>query len=258
MEAANFIPHHNERAAAMMMSGNFDGACRLLRQTMRILRANEVQQDMEKLPPTPQSQRNPEPKEQAPSCSQEFRDGEGKRLLLMPLCIDTAQDRFSPNNAFRIHGSVFLLPPSGSRHSLSNHESAIVVLYNMGLALHCRGMLRAQHQSLESAQECYRLALSLLPPRSVQSTTTPTCGSCTATGKAGAWWNLLYMSAWANLGHIASHFSNQEEVQLCHAQFMELLVQDQGNLSMEDLAFFCQVAFQVEVSGVIPTLAAAA
>lgn len=218
---------HVEIATAAMIRGDFEGASRLLRESLDVLRAFELHTDQVR---EMAQERQVTPSFVAPT--------EGRISLLTPGEVE-GDDAFSPNNALGRIKTAFLLPPLSA--SMENNHVGIVLLYNMGLALHCQGMLKAKHSMLLSAKKFYKSTLSLL----------------TSSLLMDDWWKVLYMSALTNLGNIASHFLDYEEVSICRRRVLQCMDQGQSGIPSEDWLFFSHVVFEAcEFVG--PSMAAAA
>ena len=220
-----------EIATAAMIRGDFEGASRLLRESLDVFRAIDLH--------TNQVREMAQERPVAPSV---VASTKGRISLLTPGEVEDG-DAFSPNNAIGRIKTAFLLPPLSA--SLENHHVGIVLLYNMGLALHCQGMLKAKHSMLRSAKKFYKLTLSLLTSSLVMDS------------EWGDWWKVLCMSALTNLGNIASHFLDYEEMSICCRRVLQCMDQGQSGIPSEEWLFFSQVVFEVcEFVG--PSMAAAA
>ena len=143
----------------------------------------------------------------------------------------------SPNNAFHVFMKAFVIPESETRFD----GIAIILMYNFGLVLQRRGVMRGNREELKKAKNIYRMATALLQQTEDRGRTV---------GQA------LAMSLWNNLGYLYSHFLNFDKVHESREKIREYLARENG-LSVEDLLFFRQTVLFLDNCD-IASLAAAA
>ena len=143
---------------------------------------------------------------------------------------DLQDDEASPNNVFRIYTNAFI-----SDQGMSDaDEAAMMLLYNFALAWQLRGVSEGKAAYLRKALKVYGLLLNMFETRNNE------CG--------GPGWKLLKLALWTNVGHIHAHHVRFEDAKECTNRLRELLFQS-FDLPMEDLLFFNQAVFHMDMQG---------
>lgn len=165
----------------------------------------------------------------------------------------------SPDNAFSVYRSAFVLPLSSSC-AISSDDLATVLLFNLAMTLQIQGIVQGKNLFLRKALKTYQSVANMLE-------TSPHVGVVLEQRQniANVGWKVFAMALFNNMGHICSHFLLQDEASECINRLRYLV----GSLTTStyghdhedhgDLAIFHQTLLHVEIlSAVGGKLAAAA
>jgi hypothetical protein len=193
----------NDIAASIFGRGEVCRAAGIFQQVLRMLRA-ELGEDE--------------------AVYQQVQDEGDPRTFLLESSFEDRCLAFSPDNPFPLYPCAFNLPASSLN---SKVEMTAILVYNLGLALHCQGVLQAKGLLLQSALKCYKVSISFMPAE-----------------RSGTF-ALLYLAACTNQGHIYGHGFIHSEMMLCKDRILEQ-IHEETWMDSGDQAFFCRVVFDVE------------
>lgn len=177
MEAEmNAVRQLNNTAVANLAAGNLDTAVSLLHLALEDLREDLGQRAL--------------------------AGGSVARSILNPTTVQLHPSLckfdfcFSPNSAFYVYKKAFSIPET----EMDADGIAIILIYNYGLALQRRGLLRGEDLSLRKAKKMYAMSLDLAELMEHN-------------GRGLS--QVLAMALCNNLGHLHSHFLETAEVRQC-------------------------------------------
>eukprot|EP00977_Amphora_coffeiformis_P001477 scaffold294_cov221-Amphora_coffeaeformis.AAC.33 len=179
------IQQVNNVAASMLAQGKIFCGGRLCQRGLTILKTN-VEADVSKEGGSPH---NVSPFSGVEYIGREVEDS-------APL---TAQLAYSANNAFEIYNCAFSIEGDGCNVD----TMAAVILYNLALALHCRGIFEANEASLKKALHFYQASAAILSEELFH-------GHGTNSSVYS-----LYMANVSNQCHLFSHWMDHESVKIC-------------------------------------------
>ena len=152
-------------------------------------------------------------------------------LCAVPLAclVNVNLAEISPSNMFDIYPCAFQLGKNSSIISRT-HDTMIVLLHNLALAKHLRGLFTQNTAHLMEARHYYQMALMCTFPPHIQSRLT--------------YETLVILGCASNLGHIHSHFWNTAKAQDCYdfidGVLLEFSARD-DTFSQDDVDFFFAV-----------------
>lgn len=207
MEAVKRVVELNEAAVVGLHEGSADSSVLLLREALNLYRL-ELTGDAKDINFGP----NGDPHD---------------RLLAVQLndvlCENDA--RVTPDNVFSPFNFAFCFT-----EDVANVDSAaVVVLYNYGLSLHRRGMIKGNQTDLRRALQLYAMAYGLLQDEAMESRF--------ELGRVG-------LALATNQAQLYHHFLDYDKVGNCLAHLQSMLEnRSQMSLSMDEFSFFFHVVF---------------
>lgn len=136
---------------------------------------------------------------------------------------------FSPENVFQVFDLAFLLP---TQHQ-DRDDTAVVILYNLGLVLHRIAILEGRQSILEKSLKIYSMAAALLLDEGLWN-------------HRSSGLTLLHLATWNNQGFIYYYVLEHETAMLCAEQVRDIL-QVSRDLSPVDAMFFRRSLFYIDV-----------
>ena len=131
-------------------------------------------------------------------------------VVPLPCSVIEAQRTFSPHVTHVMYPKAICLP----LNRISESDAVMVVLYNLGLALHFRSYSMAKHKCLYKAKQMYQLAA--VHYARLEDTPDSAIGP------------LVKMSTLANLASVHAHFGEVDAARACHQALQELLLGSSG------------------------------
>jgi hypothetical protein len=207
MQALENVVELNEAAAIGLHEGRLDDSILLLRQALNLYRQELTE----------------ETKGVDDGDPADVSDRVIGIILHTSLC--QGDQSISPDNVFAPFNGAFCFEEGGA----SVDSAAVVVLYNYGLALHRRGMVRGCETDLRRALQLYGMAFGLLQDEAMTTRY--------EMGRVG-------LALLANQAHLYQHFLQHERVTYCMNGIQSMLAKRQlMSLNDEELFFFFHVVF---------------
>ena len=207
MQAVKRVVELNEAAVIGLHEGSVDHSILLLREALNVYRV-ELTGDAKEISFGP----NGDPHDQV--LGVQLNEG---------LCENDL--RVTPDNLFSPFNCSFCFT-----EDVANVDSAaVVVLYNYGLSLHRRGMLRGNETDLQRALQLYSMSYGLLQDEAMATRY--------ELGRVG-------LALAANQAQLYHHFLEHEKVQNCLSHLQTMLEKrTQLNLSLDEFSFFFHIVF---------------
>ena len=207
MEAIKRIVELNEAAAIGLHEGSIDSAVLLLRDALNLYRveltgANRINFG---------------------SNSDDSHDNVLGVLLDESLCKNDG--RVAPDNIFSAFNCAFCF----MKEVASVDSVAVIVLYNYGLALHRRGMIKGNNSDLQKALQLYSMAYGLLQDDAMSTRY--------ELGRVG-------LALLSNQAQLFQHFLDHERVHYCVDRLQVMLERrNEMSLTADEFSFFFHVVF---------------
>lgn len=221
----------NDRAVRLLQQNEQDQAAYLLRKSLKMLLVEVVKEKVSSPVST--------------SWMHLPHDKESEKKLVFTVPIDDVSEEHeeaSPCNIFAFFNRAFVLVDDHDQTLTSTdyqHETTAMLLYNMGLCYHSKGIRIGDSKALERALYFYQLAHKTLTENQ------PLFDETLA--------RFILLALTNNLGHVHSHFFNLEGTTSCHDHLILLLSGAAFDTTMSDdeyLFFFKSMYYFLDVKTV--------
>ena len=141
------------------------------------------------------------------------------KTIQLPAKVDEAYTAFSPYNAYSLYDRAIEV----SNQQIHPDEMPVVLLYNTGLALHARGLCKANNGLLRQAMEIYNMAYVLTKESAVI---------------ASPILRVACVAILANMSNIHAHFGNDSQAFSLYNCLRGAFEQAKDHLSISECLVF--------------------